>query len=196
MKTVSMVSKSQDYVVVEVVLKRRPLFHLATIYLPTICLLIIAELTLVIDKQYFEATIMVSLTSMLVMYTLYQSISDKLPQTAYLKMIDVWLLFCLIMPFFVFILLVIAQYVSRKNERRTLSTTIGNMYPVLEKRRIFHVMRKDISDMVNGKENIFFSGNNRSQMTVMVTKTLVPFATLFFILIYIMVVRGSNFCSQ
>jgi hypothetical protein len=35
---------------------------------------------------------MVALTSMLVMYTLFQSVSDDLPQTPYLKMIDIWLL--------------------------------------------------------------------------------------------------------
>ena len=49
-------------------------------------------MTLFIDASHFEATIMVALTSMLVMYTLYQSISATLPQTAYLKMIDYWLL--------------------------------------------------------------------------------------------------------
>ena len=44
---------------------------------------------------------------MLVMYTLYQSIASALPQTAYLKMIDVWLLFGLMMPFVVFLFVVI-----------------------------------------------------------------------------------------
>jgi hypothetical protein len=72
-----------------------------------VCLLIIAEITLYIDESHFDTTIMVSLTSMLVMYTLYQSISGSLPQTAYLKMIDVWLLFGLLMPFVVFLFEVI-----------------------------------------------------------------------------------------
>jgi hypothetical protein len=44
-----------------------------------------------------------SLTIMLVMYTMYQSISQSLPQTAYLKFIDVWLIFCLLVPFVVFV---------------------------------------------------------------------------------------------
>ena len=37
------------------------------------------------------------------MYTLYQGVSQNLPQTAYLKFIDVWLLFCLIIPIGVFL---------------------------------------------------------------------------------------------
>ena len=45
-----------------------------------------------------------SLTVLLVMYTLYQSVSLSISQTAYLKMIDYWLLFCLIIPFIVFLM--------------------------------------------------------------------------------------------
>ena len=93
-----------DYVVVEFTLKRRYSFYLAAVYLPSICLLLAAEITLFIDESHFEATTMVALTSMLVMYTLYQASSAALPQTSYLKMIDVWLLPGLILPFVVFLI--------------------------------------------------------------------------------------------
>ena len=42
---------------------------------------------------------MVALTTMLVLYTLYQSISEYLPHTSYLKMIDIWFIFCMVIPF-------------------------------------------------------------------------------------------------
>ena len=71
-------------------------------YAPTILLLLIAEITLFVDESHFEATTMVSLTTMLVMYTLIQSNSVSLPNTAYLKMIDIWLMHGLIVPFCVF----------------------------------------------------------------------------------------------
>ncbi len=86
-------------------LRRIFTYHLGTTFLPTLCLIFIAELTLCIDERHFEATIMVALTSMLVMYTLYQSVSNSLPQTAYLKMIDYWLLFGLVVPFFIILIL-------------------------------------------------------------------------------------------
>ena len=44
-----------------------------------------------------------SLTVMLVMYTMFQGVSQSLPKTAYLKFIDYWLNFCLIVPFAVFL---------------------------------------------------------------------------------------------
>ena len=51
-----------------------------------------------------ELAVGFTLTIMLVMYTLYQSISESLTKTAYLKMIDYWLLFCLLLPLTIFVL--------------------------------------------------------------------------------------------
>ena len=47
---------------------------------------------------------MVSLTGMLVLYTLFQGISTEIPTTAYLKWLDVWLIYTLVFPFGVFII--------------------------------------------------------------------------------------------
>jgi hypothetical protein len=67
-------------------------------------LLIIAEVTLQFDESKTELSAGLSLTIMLVMYTMYQSVSGALVKTAYLKMIDYWLLFCLVMPFVIFMI--------------------------------------------------------------------------------------------
>ena len=42
-----------------------------------------------------------NLTSMLVLTTIFIDVSNNLPKTSYMKMIDVWLLFNLIIPFLV-----------------------------------------------------------------------------------------------
>lgn len=98
-----------------IIFKRNPLYHLSTTYLPTSCILLMALITLYIDESHFEATIMVALTSMLVMYTLFQSISTDMPSTAYLKLLDYWLIFGLIMPFVIFTSEV-AMELGRKNK--------------------------------------------------------------------------------
>jgi hypothetical protein len=67
-------------------------------------LLIIAEITLQFDESKTELAAGLSLTILLVMYTMYQSISEALVKTAYMKMIDYWLLFCLLMPFVIFMI--------------------------------------------------------------------------------------------
>ena len=92
---------------VKITLCRKISYHIVNIYIPTLCLIIIAGLTLFIDFSHFEVSIMIALTSMLVTYTLYQSISGYLPNTSYMKMIAIWLIGGLILPFFVIVILVI-----------------------------------------------------------------------------------------
>ena len=75
--------------------------HIFNTYIPTLCLVTITGFTLFIDTSHFEATIMVALTTMLVIYTLHQSITANLPMTAYLKMINIWLFGGLIVRFII-----------------------------------------------------------------------------------------------
>jgi len=49
------------------------------------------------------------------MYTMYQSITTALATTAYLKMIDYWLIFCLIIPLVIFFL-EIYWFIQKKKE--------------------------------------------------------------------------------
>ena len=77
-----------------------------SLFIPSICLILAAEVTLFLDKSHFEAMIMVSLTSNLVMFTLYSSIQEKLPEDSSFKLIDVWLMHGLLMPMVVFVVLV------------------------------------------------------------------------------------------
>ena len=108
-------------------MKRVPLYFIATTFMPTICIMFMALVTLFIDQSHFEAIIMVALTAMLVMYTLFQSIAVSLPTTAYLKLLDYWLIFGLIMPFFVFTAEVINELIIERNSRVKVSGA-GNMY--------------------------------------------------------------------
>ena len=86
-------------------------------------MLVIAEITLFFDDSSLEVAIGLSLTIMLVMYTMYDSISKTSPMTAYLKMIDLWLLFCLLIPFAIFMIEIIwflkhkKLMASRENSR-------------------------------------------------------------------------------
>ena len=98
-------------------LKRKPMYFIATTFMPTICILFMALVTLFIDQSHFEAIIMVALTAMLVMYTLFQSVAISLPTTAYLKLLDYWLIFGLIMPFFVFSAEVINELIMERSTR-------------------------------------------------------------------------------
>ena len=80
-------------------LKRKVATELLTTYLPTVLLLLITFVTIFFDKDLFADAIAVNLTIMLVMTTIFTSKIEELPPTSDMKMIDIWLIFCLIIPF-------------------------------------------------------------------------------------------------
>ena len=60
--------------------RRKFSYHLISVYIPSLSLFIITLATMLVKIEHFDSTIMVHLTSMLVMYTLFQAISVSLPQ--------------------------------------------------------------------------------------------------------------------
>ena len=80
-------------------LKRKIQTELLTTYLPTLLLLITTYATRFFKSEYFEASVTVNLTIMLVMTTIFTSKIEELPPTSDTKMIDIWLIFCLLVPF-------------------------------------------------------------------------------------------------
>ena len=77
-------------------LKRKVATELLTTYLPTILLLLISYITIFFDKELFGDATQVNLTIMLVMTTIFTSKIEELPPTSDTKMIDIWLIFCLL----------------------------------------------------------------------------------------------------
>ena len=82
-----------------VILRRKILSEMMSTYLPSILLIIITFATTFFKQFYFEAAICVNLTNMLVMTTIFTSKIEELPPTSDTKMIDIWLIFCLLVPF-------------------------------------------------------------------------------------------------
>ena len=91
--------KNEHMVIMSIVLKRKITTELLTTYLPTILLLLITLVTTFFDKGLFADAIAVNLTIMLVMTTIFTSKIEELPPTSDMKMIDIWLIFCLVVPF-------------------------------------------------------------------------------------------------
>ena len=80
------------------VFRRRIMNAILTIYLPTILVLCIVYATNFFKEFFFEAIVTVNLTALLVLTTLFISVSSALPSTAYVKMVDVWLIFAQLVP--------------------------------------------------------------------------------------------------
>lgn len=100
-----------QHMTIKITLKRLLGQHMLATFFPTICIMMISCMTLIIDIGHFEASIMVALTAMLVMHTLYQSTADMLPKTGNIKLIDIWLMYGLVLPFVVFSSLIIVRVI-------------------------------------------------------------------------------------
>ncbi|XP_071542888.1 uncharacterized protein [Panulirus ornatus] len=88
---------------VRIPLQRRAGYAILNIYTPSLILLVISYVSLFFRPHIFEVRVMTTLTSLLVMATLFTQVSASLPKTSYFKMVDVWLLFCIVMSFLIII---------------------------------------------------------------------------------------------
>ena len=83
----------------KIVIKRVMMNEILTTYLPTTLLMIIVYTTPFFKAKNFEASLSVNLSVMFVMTTLFVSVMEKLPQTSYVRMVDIWLIFGQLLPF-------------------------------------------------------------------------------------------------
>ena len=93
-----------------IVLKRKIMNEMMTTYLPSVLLILITYATTFFKPYFFEAALSVNLTTMLVMTTIFMTVMQMLPATAYVKMIDIFLIFGQLYPFAEVVLLTIMEY--------------------------------------------------------------------------------------
>ena len=82
-----------------IVMRRKIMSEMMTTYFPSLLLMMITFATTFFKPFFFEAALSVNLTNMLVMTTTFMSVMERLPTTSYLKMVDIWLVFCQLVPF-------------------------------------------------------------------------------------------------
>ena len=92
------------------VMKRKITSEMMTTYFPSILLTAITFATTFFKPFFFEAALSVNLTTMLVMTTIFISKMEGLPPTSDIKMIDIWLVLCQMVPFAEVILLTAMEY--------------------------------------------------------------------------------------
>ena len=107
-------------VLISINLKRRIDGLLITTYLPTVMMNIINQATMYIDRdKYFESIMTTNITCMTVLASLYILFSSVVPQTSYIKSVDIWFLFNLIYPFCLILLHILIQKLEIEKGRGT-----------------------------------------------------------------------------
>ena len=99
------------------VMKRKITSEMMTTYFPTLLLTAITFATTFFKPFFFEAALSVNLTTMLVMTTIFISKMESLPPTSDIKMIDIWLILCQMVPFAEVVLLTAMEY-NREDKKK------------------------------------------------------------------------------
>ena len=102
-----------------IVMKRKITSEMMTTYFPSLLLTLITFATTFFKPFFFEAALSVNLTTMLVMTTIFISKMESLPPTSDIRMIDIWLVFCQIVPFAEVLLLTAREYNRKGSEDGT-----------------------------------------------------------------------------
>ena len=95
-----------------ITVQRKIMSEMMTTYFPSLLLMMITYATTFFKPFFFEAALSVNLTTMLVMTTIFISKMDGLPPTSAIKMIDIWLIMCQLVPFCEVVLLTAIEYNS------------------------------------------------------------------------------------
>ena len=125
-------SSLQKGVKMTIVLKRKIMNEMMTTYLPSVLLILITYATTFFKPYFFEAALSVNLTTMLVMTTIFMTVMQMLPATAYIKMIDVFLIFGQLYPFSEVILLTIMEYHREGDGSGEVKTADASQQDILD----------------------------------------------------------------
>merc|ERR1712083_708452 len=108
--------KGNKGITMKLVMKRKITSEMMTTYFPTILLTAITFATTFFKPFFFEAALTVNLTTMLVMTTIFISKMEGLPPTSDIKMIDIWLVLCQMVPFVEVVLLTAMEYLREEEQ--------------------------------------------------------------------------------
>ena len=81
-------------------------------------MVLICYFTFFFELDDFNDRIMVSLTALLVLATLFTQITETTPTTSYLKLLDVWFVACILVDFFIIVILVVINTLRMRENNR------------------------------------------------------------------------------
>ena len=124
----------------------------------------------------FQVRLIVSLTTMLVMYTLLSHATSQLPETAYIKLLDIWMFFCIFFLFFIIMTHFGAEVLELKREKK--KSIIPEVKPTSGSSTINSLVGPIHSSKLKGEEKLLW----------FMRSLFFPLGLLIFMIIYVILV--------
>ena len=136
---------------------------------------IINQSTMYLDcEQFFEAIITTNITCMTVLASLYILFSSVVPQTSYIKLVDIWFLFNLVYPFILILIQIFIQK-SRSDEEQ------------VDKVQFFvETNELDRSKMPKSHTSKQRTNYRKSEVGLILGKIVLPILGISFVVLYFM----------
>ena len=114
--------------------------QLMTTFIPSLLILCIAQTTVYFKPEHFKTCVpvvvsallglykniyYVELYNFLVMYTLYSSVSKTLPTTSYMKAVEWWLLYHIVVPISLFLALFVNEHRNKQANSFSFNKILG-----------------------------------------------------------------------
>ena len=166
-----------------------------TTYLPSLLLMTITFATTFFKPFSFEAALSVNLTTMLMMTTIFLCKMESLPSTVDIKMVDIWLIFCQLVPLTEVLLLTVKEY-FREDEREQIEAKEEDEGPEIETILDVHGadVEKDVKDDLGPKQREAWLPVQAGKKWTNPTSKLLFIGKLFFF--YLLLPLSSNFHLQ
>ncbi|KAG7170850.1 Gamma-aminobutyric acid receptor subunit beta-like 2, partial [Homarus americanus] len=95
-------------------------YFICSTYVPTFTLVTIGYFTLYFPLDDFSDRVMVCLTTLLVVATFFAQTNNNVPQTSYVKLVDVWYVFCILLLFLIIITIIFINWLLIKEQNDKL----------------------------------------------------------------------------
>ncbi|XP_037068616.1 glycine receptor subunit alpha-4-like [Pollicipes pollicipes] len=83
-----------------VVLTRKIMFYMMQIYIPSMLFVVVSWISFLIPAEMAQGRMLLTITTMLTMVSLFAAGSEYVPKASYVKAIDVWMCLCTFLSFF------------------------------------------------------------------------------------------------
>ena len=120
-------------------------------------------------EQFFEAIITTNITCMTVLASLYILFSSVVPQTSYIKLVDIWFLFNLVYPFSLILIQIFIQK-SRLDEEQ------------FDKVKVFEEPQQALKFQTKKQKTKYV----KSEVGLIIGKVVVPILGISFVVLYFM----------
>ncbi|XP_076050329.1 uncharacterized protein LOC143030934 [Oratosquilla oratoria] len=119
---------------VTLVLRNLYQYYISSTFIPTTLLIVINLLTFRYRLDDFQNRIMVSLTVLLVLSSLFSQVSASVPKTSYVKLIDLWFLLAIVYVFLNLIFLILIEHKRNLSHQPELQHGRSNIVKVMPRK--------------------------------------------------------------